>query len=338
MTLYILMAVIAFGLLVIIHEFGHFIMAKANGVMVESFSVGMGPKLFGIKGKETEYALRLFPIGGFVKMLGDEGKSNDERAFNNKTPGRKLSIVAAGPIMNFLLAIILFGIVTSFRGYIVPVIDEVVSNKPAAVAGLHKGDKILKVNNKKVATWDDFSIKMSTSDGKPVLITYLRNNEYKSTTITPSFDKKENRYIIGVSPIVIQNPTFLQSLYSGFQQTIFYLKQTFMFWGTLFTGHVSMNDFGGPISILKVSVAAAKAGIITLTFLSAYISIQLAIFNILPFPALDGGYIFLFLFEIISGKKVSDDKIGIINSIGFALLLTLMVLVAIKDILYPIKF
>lgn len=337
MILYILMAVIAFGLLVIIHEFGHFIMAKANGVMVESFSVGMGPKLLGIKGKETEYDLRLFPIGGYVKMLGDEGKSNDERAFNNKTPGRKLSIVAAGPIMNFLLAIVLLAVVTSARGYATSVIDEVVPDKPAALAGLHKGDKILKVNDKKINIWDDFSIKMSVSKGKTVYISYLRNNEYKSIAVTPSLDKKENRYIIGVSPLVIQNPNFFQSLRGGYEQTIFYLKQTFLFLGTLFTGHVSMNDFGGPVSILKVSGAAAKAGIITLTFFSAYISIQLAIFNVLPFPALDGGYIFLFLFEIISGKKVSDDKIGLINSIGFTLLLILMVLVTIKDILYPIK-
>lgn len=336
--MYILMAIIAFGLLVIIHELGHFILAKVNGVKVESFSIGMGPKLIGIKGKETEYQLRLFPIGGYVKMLGDEGHSNDERAFNNKAPGRKLSIVAAGPIMNYLLACVLFAIITSARGLVVPTIDEVVPNNPAQIAGLQKGDKITNIDGKNINTWDDVTIIINSSNGKSLNFTITRDNIQKTVNLNPVFNKDEKRFMVGVSPSYVKNPTLSQSINSGFKQTNFYIKQTFIFFGTLFKGHVSMNDFGGPVSIFKISGEAAKAGILNLTFFSAYLSIQLAIFNILPFPALDGGYIFLFIFELISGKKVNDDKIGLINSIGFALLLTLMVLVTIKDILYPLKF
>ena len=148
--MYIIAAIIAFGVLIIIHELGHFILAKLNGVKVEEFSIGMGPKLFGIKGKETEYLIKLLPIGGYVKMLGDEGKSEDPKAFNNKSSARKLSIVAAGPIMNFILGIILFSIIASARGYLSPVVSKTLPGEPAAIAGIKSGDKITKANNSKI--------------------------------------------------------------------------------------------------------------------------------------------------------------------------------------------
>lgn len=332
------MAIIAFGVLIIIHELGHFTLAKLNGVKVEEFAIGMGPKLFGIKGKETMYSIKLLPIGGYVKMLGDEGKSSDPRAFNNKSSLRKLSIVIAGPIMNFILGIVLFAIIAGVRGYQAPIVEKVVPNQPADVMGIKSGDKITKVNESKISTWEDFVTAIYTANGKPLDITYTRDKEVKTVKVAPVKDPNENRYIVGIYPTIIEKPTLGQSISYGFIETKSLIKQTFGFFKTLFKGKASMNDVGGPLTIIKVSGAAAKAGILSLIAFAAYISIQLGIFNVIPFPALDGGYILLFLFEIITGKKVDDNKVGVINYVGFAILMTLMVLVTIKDILYPIKF
>lgn len=336
--MYIIYAIIAFGILIMIHELGHFTLAKLNGIKVEEFAIGMGPKLFGIKGKETTYSIKLLPIGGYVKMLGDEGESTDPRAFNNKRPIQKLSVVVAGPIMNFILGIVLFAVIAGARGYLSPVVDKVVPSQPADVMGIKSGDKITKVNNSKISTWEDFVTVVYTANGSSLDITYVRDNNTNTVKVTPVKDVNENRYVVGIYPSSVENPTISQSIAYGFRETNSLIKQTFGFFKTLFKGKASVNDVGGPLTIIKVSGAAAKAGILSLTAFAAYISIQLAIFNIIPFPALDGGYILLFLFEIITGKKVDDNKVGVINYIGFAILMTLMVLVTIKDILYPIKF
>ncbi len=336
--MYIVAAIIAFGILIIIHELGHFTLAKLNGVKVEEFAIGMGPQLFKIQGKETSYSIRILPLGGYVKMLGDEGESVDPRAFNNKSPLRKLSIVTAGPVMNFILGIILFAIIALSRGYLSTTVDKVIPNQPAAVMGLKSGDKITKINESKISTWEDFIGGIYGANGKPMDITYVRDGETKSVKVTPIKDPNENRFVIGVSTVAIKNPTITQSVAYGFTETKSLIKQTFTFFKTAFKGKVSKNDFGGPVTIIKLSGAAAKAGILSLTAFAAYITVQLAIFNLLPIPALDGGYIFLFLFELITGKKVDQNKIGVINYVGFAILMGLMVLVTIKDIIYPIKF
>lgn len=335
--MYIIYAIIAFSVLIIVHELGHFTLAKLNNVMVEEFSLGMGPKLFGIQGKETKYLIKAFPIGGYVKMLGDEGTSTDPRAFNNKKPIQKLSIVIAGPIMNLILGVLLFAVVSGFKGYYTPIVDKLIDNGPAQTAGLLPGDKLLKINNTRIITWEDFATDVYTSNGKPVSITYSRNNKVDTMTITPLKDTEQNRYMVGIYPTEVTSPGFMQSLNYGIYESVSLTKQTAGFFKTLITGKASMNDFGGPVTIIKYSGAAAKAGIITLMSFSAYISIQLAIFNIIPFPALDGGYIFLYLFEIITGRKVDDNKVGLINYFGFAVLMMLMVIVTIKDIIYPIN-
>ncbi|WPC40689.1 RIP metalloprotease RseP [Clostridium sp. JS66] len=336
--MYIIAAIITFGILILIHELGHFTLAKLNGIKVEEFAIGMGPQIFKINRKETVYSIRILPIGGYVKMLGDEGESTDPRAFNNKSPLRKLSVVLAGPVMNFILGIVLFAIIAAAKGYLSPIVDKVVPNQPAAVMGIKAGDKIVKVNGSKIITWEDFETQVYTSAGKPMDISYVRNGEIKNVKLTPVKDMKDNRFIVGVYATAIEKPTIGQSVSYGFIETNSLVKQTFSFIGSAFKGKVSKNDFGGPVTIIKLSGAAAKAGILTLTAFGAYITVQLGIFNLLPIPALDGGYIFLFLFELITGKKVDQNKVGVINYVGFALLMGLMVLVTIKDILYPIKF
>nr|WP_315115065.1 RIP metalloprotease RseP [uncultured Clostridium sp.] len=335
----ILGALLAFGLLVMIHELGHFIMAKLNGVKVEEFAIGMGPKLVGFKSGETAYNIKLLPIGGYVKMLGEDGEETfDERAFSNKSSLQKLSIVAAGPIMNLILAIVIFSIIAGSKGYFAPIISKVVPNLPAQVAGIQEGDKILKINNKKILTWEDFYTQVYMNKGETMDITVKRGNEITTTKVTPVKDEKEGNYIVGVYPTEVKSPTIKESISYGFVETNSLINQTFGFLGTIFKGKASLNDFGGPVTIIKVSGQAAKAGFLNLLFFAAYLSVQLGIFNIIPFPALDGGWITLFLIEIITGKKVDNNKVGVINYIGFAILMTLMILVTIKDILYPVTF
>ncbi|WP_125153877.1 M50 family metallopeptidase [Clostridium rectalis] len=337
--MYIIGALLAFSLLVIIHEFGHFALAKLNDVKVEEFSLGMGPKLFGIKKGETEYTVKALPIGGYVKMLGEDGEdTKDKRAFSNKSSWQKLSIVAAGPFMNLVLAIFLFALVAGIRGYFAPIVGELIKGGPAEVVQMQKDDKIIKVNQKKITTWEDFYTEIYMSGGKSIDITYEREGKLDTISVTPVKDKDGKAYIVGIYPKHIDNPSIGQSISYGFIETNSLINQTFSFFKTLFGGKASINDFGGPLTIIKVSGEAAKAGILTLLSFAGYLSIQLAIFNIIPFPALDGGWIILFLFEIITRKKVDSNKVGIINYIGFAILMTLMILVTIKDILYPIKF
>ncbi|MCE7700057.1 MAG: RIP metalloprotease RseP, partial [Methanobacterium paludis] len=289
-------------------------------------------------GKETKYSVKLLPIGGYVKMLGDEGESTDPRAFNNKSSLRKLSIVAAGPIMNFILGIVLFAIIASQKGYMAPIVDTTVKNYPAQMAGLKAGDKITRINNSRIITWEDFSSAIYMNGKEPFNVVYERGNQIKQVSITPIMDKKENRYMVGIYPKQIQNPSIGQSISYSFAETRSLISQVLSFFQNLFRHKANMNDIGGPVTIIKLSGAAAKAGIFTLLSFFAFISIQLAIFNIIPFPALDGGYIFLFLFEIITGKRVNQNKVGIINYVGFAILMMLMVLVTVKDIIHPINF
>jgi regulator of sigma E protease len=343
-VIFIIFGLLALSVLIIAHELGHFVMAKINGVKVEEFSVGMGPKVFGIKGKETEYLIKAFPIGGYVKMLGDQESSDDSRSFSSKSPQRKLSIIAAGPIMNFVIAILFFTIIASAKGFVIPVISEVQKNSPAEAKGLLPGDKIIKVNNKKISTWDEFTTIVYTSNpdvnsaiANPINITFLRDSNEKTIDVTPIKNIEENRYMIGVGATAIEKPNLFQSIGYGVKQCGYIIKEVFSFLGNAFKGNVSKDDVGGPVTIIKISSQAAQAGFFYLLRFSAFISVQLAIFNIIPFPALDGGWIFILLYEIITRKKVDDKKVAIVNYIGFTFLMILMVLVILKDVFLPIN-
>jgi len=334
---YFIMAILAFSLLIIIHELGHFMLAKLNGVKVHEFSLGMGPKLFGIKGKETEYLIKAFPIGGYVKMEGEDEGSNDPRAFNNKTAVQKLSIVSAGAIMNIILAVVLFAIIGAATGKIVPIIGGVVPNGAAMKAGLQVGDKIIKVNKVSIDKWEQFINEIGMSEGENINIEIVRNSKVKTFSLKPIKNVEENRFMIGIGGKQ-EKMNFGEVVSYGFNQTISTSKLIFGFLGSLFKGQQSINDVGGPISIIRISTMAAQTGIINLMMLTAMLSVQLGILNIIPFPALDGGWIFILLFEIISGKKLDDKKVGFVNYIGFMFLMALMVLVVVKDIVSPMKF
>ncbi|MEG0642243.1 MAG: RIP metalloprotease RseP [Clostridium sp.] len=332
---YVILAILAFSTLIIGHEFGHFILARINGVKVNEFSLGMGKKIFGFKGKETEYSLRIAPIGGFVSMEGEAEDSEDLRAFSNKSPLRRISIIAAGPIMNFIMAVVFFAVSSYIMGVQIPQISKVVENTPAQVAQLEVGDKVIKADGKNIGTWSDFLLVMSEQDGSEIDLVLNRNGETINKTIIP--EKRESGFVIGINATLIK-PNIGQALSNGASQSKTMMKETFKFFGKLFQGDISKDDVGGPVSIVKMSVNMAQQGIAPLLFFAGFLSVQLGIFNLIPFPALDGGWITILLIEFVSRKKIDENKIAIINNIGFIILIGLMVLVTLKDIISPIQF
>ncbi|WP_461204585.1 RIP metalloprotease RseP [Clostridium sp. DL1XJH146] len=336
--IYIVVAILFLGVLVIAHEFGHFIVARMNGVLVEEFAIGMGPKIFGIQGKETLFSLRAFPIGGYAKMLGEEEESQNSRAFSQKSSLRKLSIIIAGPLMNYLVAILFFAIVTSATGYVEPKISEIVPNSAAAEYGLRVGDEILSLDDKKISSWDDFIVYLNIANGEEINLKVNRDGENLNISLKPKFNADTNTYQVGIASTIVEDVSLFKSIEQGFIRTNSTIKQTFLSLKMIFTGNVSKDDIGGPISIIRISGAAAQAGFINLLYIGAFISVQFAVFNVLPIPALDGAWIFLLIFQIITRKEIDQKYVAVLNTIGFSILMLLMLLITIKDIINPIQF
>ena len=335
--MYIIAAILGFSLLIIVHELGHFIMAKVNGIKVEEFSIGMGPEVFSHKGKETQYSLRLFPIGGYVKMLGEEEVIEDERSFSSKSPIRRISV---GATMNILFALVIFTVFFFNRGFSTQTVSKVVENSPAFESGLQAGDTILKIDGSKVFTPSDVSIGIQLSKGDNVNLLVDRNGEKKELSITPKLveDNGSQVYQIGFYYSAVEKPTIGESIKATFNETISLVGQTYKSLKLLVTGKLNFKtDVGGPVTIIKISGQAAKSGIYTLAYFLAFISINLAVFNLLPFPALDGGWTVILLIELITRRKVPDKIVGAVNYVGFMILIGFMIIVTLKDIIFPVK-
>lgn len=336
--MYIILAILAFGVLIIVHELGHFTLAKLNGVRVDEFSIGMGPKILSKQGKETKYSLRLFPIGGYVKMMGEEETVDDERSFSAKSPLRRISIIIAGVFMNYVLAIVIFTFFIHTFGYATTTINKIEDASPAYEAGLLPGDKVLKMDNSKIFSQDDIITNIYLSKGEKINFVVDRNGEKEKLTVTPKTN--ENRQLkIGAGFEAVENPSFTMSFRQSFNKTASLVSQTFTGLKMIFTGQANLKtDVGGPLTIVKMSAETAKAGIWPLLYFTAFLSVNLAVFNLLPFPALDGGWCVILLIEFITRRKVPDKIVGVLNYVGFAALIGLMILVTIKDILFPVKF
>ncbi|SHH53431.1 MULTISPECIES: RIP metalloprotease RseP [Clostridium] len=336
--MYIVAAILAFSVLIIVHELGHFIMAKVNGVKVEEFSIGFGPRVIGVKVGETDYCLRILPLGGRVAMLGEEEEVNDKRSLTSKSPLRRISIIVAGVVMNYLLAIVIFITMGMNLGFSTPEVKDIVDNSPAKEVGLKAGDKFTKINDMKILTAEDVSVAVALAKGNPLDVEINRNNETRKFNITPKLTE-EGTYQIGFYFGRVDNPSFTQSIKYGANQTVSLVKQTFLGFKMLFSGKANLKtDIGGPVTIVRMSGEAAKAGIWSLLYFTAFISVNLAVFNLLPFPALDGGWAFFILIELITGKKIPDRILNYVNSVALTLLLGIMILVTIKDILFPVQF
>ncbi|PKM86848.1 MAG: RIP metalloprotease RseP [Firmicutes bacterium HGW-Firmicutes-12] len=341
-TLFI--SIIVFGIIVFVHEFGHYIVAKATGIRVEEFALGMGPKFLSKKWGETVYSLRVLPLGGFCKMSGETGdaeyeKNNfpDPRRFDQKPLWARISVVVAGPIMNFLLAVILFTLIFTVIGIPDEISNEigtVVAGTPAESAGLLPGDKITSIGDITVNDWSSIVMVIHNNPGKSLDMTIERGNKHFEVSVVPELDSNNQVGLIGISAT---EPTWkkkglVDSIVMGYQRTIEITKLTAVGLVQLFTGKVSADGIAGPVGIIKLIEESASYGVIYVVNLTALISINLGLLNLLPIPALDGSRILFLLFEGIRRRPVDPSKENFIHLIGFMLLMLLMVFITYRDI------
>ena len=342
----IILALIVFGFLVFFHELGHFLLAKKNGIAVTEFSLGMGPRLLSFVKGETRYSLKALPFGGSCQMLGEDGENTAENAFNNRPVWARISVVAAGPVFNFILAFVLALIVIGYAGYDRPMVTGVMEGYPAQEAGLMEGDVITAINDRKVTIYRDVQFYMAMNAGKPLKLTIERSGEKHSFEITPKQDQAGN-YYMGIYSSAVRTPVkgleiIKYSLYEVKYQMGVVIKSI----GMMFNGTVSVNELSGPVGIVSMvdsvveestsELADAKTNVISVLLnmmnFSIMLSANLGVMNLLPIPALDGGRLVFLLLEAVRGKPIDREKEGVVHFAGLMLLMLLMVYVMFNDI------
>jgi len=345
----ILSTIIVLGILVFVHELGHFLLAKRLGVGILTFSLGFGPKLIGRKIGETQYQISTVPLGGFVKLIGEnpeeEVKEEDRaRSFSVQPIWKRVLIVSAGPFFNFFLAAALFSSINLFGIPFFPSKVEGVSpGLPAEKAGLKKGDVILSINGEGVSRWDELSKIIRNSKGKDLLIKIKRNGEILEVMITPKLSTQKNlfgeevhTFIIGITPsdeIVVQKVGPFEAMGKGLSQTWYGIKLTIVSIIKLIQRVIPAKTIGGPILIAQLAGEQARRGLLSLVLFMAILSINLGVINLFPIPILDGGH-FLFLgLEAVLRRPISIKKMEIAQQIGLIFIILLMLFAFYNDLI-----
>src|ERR1043166_4562928 len=340
-------ALVGLGALIVFHEFGHFLFAKLSGVGVLTFSVGFGPKLWKKKVGDTEYALSAFPLGGYVKMVGEDpseeiSPADVERSFAHKNILKRIAIVAAGPGFNLLLAVFLLMIVFLFYG--VPVllsqVGGVESGSPAERAGIQKNDAITAIEGRPVREWEELSKAIKQSDGRPLNLQVRRDNKDLNVSIQPMkregrniFGEKRDEWVIGISSRVsIEKGKPGLAVVKAFQQTYEYSRLTLLALVKMITGEVSPRNLGGPILIAQMAGQQAQEGLGSFLPFVAILSINLGVLNLLPIPILDGGHLLFFLVEALIGRPLAVRHREMAQQVGLVLLMMLMIYAFYNDI------
>jgi regulator of sigma E protease len=318
--------------LIFAHEFGHLAAAKAVGVRVNEFALGMGPRLFKFKKGDTEYSLRAFPIGGFCAMEGEDESSDDPRAFNGKPLPAKALVLLAGSLMNVLLAVLILSAVIFAQGTPSTVVSEVGAGSPAEAAGLLPGDRILSLDGRPVAEWEDVPSGVEAAAGDRIAVTVLRDGaelRLESGFYVDGEGGKKMGVTLGMERRARNiGPAFLLGCRSTWNMGAAMLEAI----GMLFTGDVPIKELTGPVGIVYIVDDVAKSGMIQLAQLTALISLNLGIVNLLPIPALDGcRFVFLFIRKI-TGRAVTDEMEGKVHFVGIILLFALMIFVTFQDV------
>ncbi len=353
----IIISIIVFSLIVIVHELGHFLVAKKVGICVQEFSVGMGPQIFSVQKGETEYSVRAFPFGGFCRMQDETGYeeaslSDPSRSFASKTVGERIAVIFAGPAMNFVLAFILIFIMLGVNGFLLPEIKTVDAGTPAYEAGLEGGDRIVKVNGQRVMIYQDFSPALNLREsGTAVDIDIVRDGEKLSFSITPEFNAEYGRYLLGFTfdgrSGLLSEPidgyirsSVLETVKADIGTMTYFVKSVITGFIRIFTFQVKSEEVSGPIGIINTIGDSYEAGmqysfkdaLLNVTVLSALLSTNLGVLNLFPIPAMDGGRLAFLIVEGIRKKAVDPEIEGRIHFAGFMLLLVFMVFVAFNDI------
>ena len=325
-----IIAILMFALLIFVHEGGHCVAAKACGIQVNEFALGMGPLLIKRKWGETEYSLRLIPIGGYCAMEGEDEESENPRAFNNKEAWKKAVVIVAGPAMNVVLALFLMIGVMYAIGMPTTTIGNLQADGPAYNAGIEVGDTIVAIDGKDVSTWDDVG-EYIENGGDTVTITVDRDGKTLDLSMTPTTAEDDGRKIVGIVAESEHNIGY--AIKEGPAATWTLTKQMYLIFKQLFTGEVSAKDLSGPVGIVYIVNQTAKTGLINVIYLIALISLNLAVVNLLPFPALDGGRLVFVIIRKLTGKMITDRMEAMVNYLGLLCLLALMVFVTWQDIL-----
>lgn len=332
-----LMAIVMISILIFAHELGHFLAAKANGILVHEFAVGMGPALYKRRFGETTYSLRLFPIGGFARMAGenfDEGEAwvPPERRFDKKSVSARAFVSVAGPLTNFLVAILIFTIVFMFVG--APseeaFVGVVAPDWPAAEAGILVGDRIVEIGGVSIDDWSDVQTEIARHSTEPLNLVVERSQVELQVTLIPQIDEDSGKAQIGIGPKT-KYFGLIGSLRLGWQETVWFTKQIIGLLLSIVTGKIPAEG-AGPIGMIVMVGQVAQTGLANLLVFAAIISIQLGIFNLLPIPALDGSRLVFLAIEAVRGKPIDPEKESMVHFFGFILLLAFMVLVTFKDL------
>jgi len=339
-VLSVLGALLTFTFLIFIHELGHFTAAKAFKVPVREFAIGMGPTIFSFKKKETKYALRAIPLGGFCNMVGEDEEAEEESALYKQAKWKRIVILAAGGFMNLLSGLILCIVIVSFSSEVVPsVVSTVFENSPAAVSGIQEGDRITKIDNAHININNDIILKLIVSGEKTVDVTVVRDGNKLTFPVTPTLSNETGRYVLGIESLRVPN-SFLNTIKFGYYEFFSTSQNILDFLGALITGHFSPALMSGPVGIVS-EIGGAVGSVVeqksvgswlNFLYLFALISINLGLFNLLPVPALDGGRIIFVLVEAIRRKKINPEVEGIVHLVGFALLIALVIYATTNDI------
>lgn len=343
-------AIVAFGVLVFLHELGHFLVAKKAGVGVVTFSIGFGPKVLVRRYGETEYCVSAFPLGGYVKMVGEDPREEDvasedrDRSFAHRSLAVRAAIVGAGPAANFLLAALVFLCVFSFFGvpYRTADIGGVQPGSPAAVAGLQAGDRIVMVADRPIRSWDQLSGEVRASQGRPMDVGVARGDREFTITLSPTRGQTQNllgepeeTWLIGVQSagtVEVERRNPLTAGFLAVSRTVETSLLTLEVLVKMVIGRVDSANLGGPIMIAQLAGEQAQRGVADYLFLVALLSINLGILNLLPIPMLDGGHLLFFLIEAMRGRPLEARQRERAQQMGLLLLLFVMVYAFYNDL------
>jgi len=341
--------IIVLGVLIFFHELGHFLVARLFGVGVEKFSLGFGPRLIGKTIGMTDYRVSLIPLGGYVKMVGEEPDTEIEpylipQSFTHKSVFKRFLIVAAGPMSNLLLAVAIFFLVFQTSGTYVlrPLVGEVDTPSPAAQSGLQKDDLVVAINGMELTSWEEMAAQIADSQGRSMAFVIERGGQRMNFDLVPELKTTQNlfgedieRYVIGIrsaGDVIPRELSLVESVQMSVARTWEITELTVLSVVKLIQGQISSDNLGGPIKIAKMAGDQAREGVINLLIFTAVISINLGILNFLPIPVLDGGHLMFFTIEMISRRPVSIKVREIAQQFGIFLLILLMIFVIYNDI------
>lgn len=337
MILKIIVALLVFMVVVVVHEFGHFIFAKIAKIKVNEFAVGMGPKIIGKQKGDTLYSIRALPLGGFCAMEGEdesEGENDEELDFskrghfNGASIGGRILTIFAGPLFNFILAFVILFALFGIRGHQTTTIESVKEDSIAQKYGIESGDVIVNIGDYKIESWKDVQTSLSKLDKEDTVVKVLRNGQEKEIKVKFE-DSKEK--VLGVTSKLERN--IIVSLRESINTFFYFISSMFDILRQLFTGKVGVGQLSGPIGVVGAISNAASNGLYSLLYITAFLSVNLGFINLLPIPALDGGRLVFLFIELILGRPISRSKEGLIHTIGFIFLMGLILFVSFKDVI-----